>query len=403
MPPIPANPLPVMLRAAPPPHRSYLALLLAIPLACAVTLSLNFDFKLAEPQSLAVRSGLVRSDQLVRDMSYEDLLQSSVLIRRRVAADPANPYRWAELGEHLVNLDRFDEAEAAFERATTLAPEIPPILMRAANFYFQRDQPGRLATVGKKILGLTSDFDSILFINYAASGLNVEKILNSALPQQVRASRAFLTSILAAAKSDDILLAWNWLRNHNLTDAPTTEKLVTTLWQRHLYADAVHIWADSLASDRGDYLRPNLLSNRRFSSPPRPVPFDWQLGNAGEFGVHDNALHLKFTGSDPGSMFVAAQLVPIVPGAHQFRAAVSADAITTDEGPYFRFYDAEKIERFNLLMPAFVGSHERQTVRYDFTVPSGTRVLGVQIERRGSLKFDNKIKGELIVHETSLL
>ena len=44
----------------------------------------------------------------------------------------------------------------------------------------------------------------------------------------------------------------------------------------------------------------------------------------------------------------------------------------------------------------------RQTVSVTFSVPAATRVITLQIERQPSSKFDNKIKGDLQIYETSL-
>jgi hypothetical protein len=41
-------------------------------------------------------------------------------------------------------------------------------------------------------------------------------------------------------------------------------------------------------------------------------------------------------------------------------------------------------------------------VNLDFAVPAGTSLVNVQVFRRPSMKFDNKIKGTFRVHSISL-
>ncbi len=364
--------------------------------------SLRADFVQPQPNSILVRGGFVRADQLVADMSYAEMLQSPEIIRRRVASDSGNPYRWAELGEYMQNNERFVEAQVALDRAAALGPEIPSILMREANFYLLRDKPEKMAALGKRILALTSDFDQILFINYAAAGLSTRQVMQLGVPENARAARSWLVALLPRARPEELMDAWEWLRVRDLADQTTAEQLVSTLWDRHLYQLAAETWTGWLGSARGDYLKPNLLANRRFTSEPAAVPLDWKVGNTDKFVIH-NGLSLFFSGNEAGGFVAAAQLVPVRPGRYRFTAELTATDITTDEGPYFRFYDAEKIDRFNMLTPGILGSSPRHAIHYEFVVPAGTRVLGVQLERKASLRFDNKIKGQLLIHEVLLL
>jgi hypothetical protein len=49
------------------------------------------------------------------------------------------------------------------------------------------------------------------------------------------------------------------------------------------------------------------------------------------------------------------------------------------------------------------GTAARSWIRLDVPVAPGTQALQIQIERRPSQKFDNKLGGTLHVYQTSLL
>src|ERR1035438_8701116 len=53
-----------------------------------------------------------------------------------LVADSANPYRWADLAEACAHAGQMDRARYAFQRALALSRDIPPILLRDANFHF---------------------------------------------------------------------------------------------------------------------------------------------------------------------------------------------------------------------------------------------------------------------------
>ncbi|MEO7649849.1 MAG: hypothetical protein ABIZ80_05235 [Bryobacteraceae bacterium] len=77
---------------------------------------------------------------LVRD-AFEDLAADAGP-RRFVEAlrqDTASPQRWADLAEALLHAKRPDEARYCISRAVALGPRLPPVLLRAMNFYLLTD------------------------------------------------------------------------------------------------------------------------------------------------------------------------------------------------------------------------------------------------------------------------
>jgi len=82
---------------------------------------------------------------------------------------------------------------------------------------------------------------------------------------------------------------------------------------------------------------------------------------------------------------------------------VSADQITTDEGPFFQVTDAENSARLSLETRPITGKVSRCWISLDFTAPASTAAVTVQLARRPSLKFDNKLAGTLHIYRTSLV
>ena len=118
-------------------------------LLSGVAVALFSDFHRPSPNGFLTRFGFLRADQLVANMSYADLVRSPLLLNRRLALDPANPYRWAELGEYFTGQDDYSAAGRAFDRAVELGPDIPPVLMRAVNFYVIEENSRKVASARK--------------------------------------------------------------------------------------------------------------------------------------------------------------------------------------------------------------------------------------------------------------
>lgn len=73
---------------------------------------------------------------LVRD-AFEDLAAGAGPQRfaEALRQDMASPQRWADLAEALLHAKRPGEARYCIARAVALGPHLPPVLLRAMNFY----------------------------------------------------------------------------------------------------------------------------------------------------------------------------------------------------------------------------------------------------------------------------
>jgi len=111
---------------------------------------------------------------------------------------------------------------------------------------------------------------------------------------------------------------------------------------------------------------------------------------------------VSFRGETNLSLANVRQVSFIRPGHHRLVVDVSHEGLTTDQGPYVRLFDAEQPGRMTVQTEMFRGSAGRRSVTVDFVVPAGSRLLAVQLERRPSEKFDNKITGTLHLYRVSL-
>lgn len=403
----------------------------SIILMISAGLSLTLDFVLPSSEWLGCRFGLCRTDQLHAAPSYKPAQPAPTDLKLALRLDSANPYRWAEYGIAFDEQGDHHAAQPFFDRATELGPDTPPVLMVAANHYLLDNQPDRALEFGRRVLSLTADFDELLFATYSQLGRPPQDLLGTAIPAARRPAAAWLKWLLPRAPEPDLVATWRWLRERGFADDAVTGSLVQELWNRQSCRQGAQLWADWLGPQRGDYLRPELLSNRRFATPPRLSPFDWTIEPApsveisrpdglqwtfdgsknpssGPQSTTDASknlscgLQLTFDGSENLFYRGLRQMAAVAPGLYRFSAVVESRNLTTNQGLSFHIYDSTVHSRLNAATSTVLGTTPRHTVEVVFKVSSPTCGVVVQLERHPSEKFDNKIAGSFTIHETSL-
>src|SRR5262249_53133288 len=83
----------------------------------------------------------------------ETLQRIRFALERTIAADPANPRLWSQLGSTYRRLRRAEQSEAAYSYAATLAPENPDAQFRVA---VARYEAGRTANAQRVLTQLLS-------------------------------------------------------------------------------------------------------------------------------------------------------------------------------------------------------------------------------------------------------
>jgi hypothetical protein len=93
----------------------------------------------------------------------------------------------------------------------------------------------------------------------------------------------------------------------------------------------------------------------------------------------------------------------VSPGRYRFTAEIDAQDVTTDHGPFFHIFDPANPKRLSVESSPLKGTVTRSWIVLDVPIAPGTQALQIQLERRPSQKFDNKIGGTLHVYQVSLL
>jgi tetratricopeptide (TPR) repeat protein len=365
-------------------------------------LSILLDFQQVSPNSWLCRSGFCRFDQLFSAIDAQGMRPSDV--STLVNEDPANPLVWCTYAELLSARGQIAEATAGFEHAVSLGPGMSPVLMRAANFDFSHGRAEHGFQMANRILQQTDAFDQILFSYLTHSGVGTSTLLGTAVPATARAARSWLACLRAYGSDQDLQQTWSWIRQNGLADQKSAVDLIWTLWQRKSFHSAQDVWADWLGPSRDDYLHPQRLANARFQDDPNGSPFDWTLSALPSVEIsRRDGLDVRFSGKENVDFTQVHQFATVNPGRYRFSVEISAEEISTDQGPFFQVFDPVNPARLSVQSPQVKGTVSKSWVTVDFQVPAGTQALQVQLERHPSQRFDNKIAGKLHIYQISLV
>jgi len=364
--------------------------------------SLLLDQRPPSPGSLPCRIGLCRYDQIFSaiDISGADSSNLAALLN----LDPSNPFAWCAYSESLSAHGQTQAAGAGFDRAVALGPGLSPVLMRAANFDFAHGRLDHGFEMSRRVLGQTGAFDQILFSYLTHSGLPVSRLATLAVPPTPRAAGAWFSWLRGSASDQSLRELWVWMRQNRIVDQKSATEFAWAFWKRKAFTTAQDSWADWLGSSQPGYLHPQRIANARFEDAPTRSPFDWDLTPAAGMELRRNGgLEVRFSGTANIDFSNVRQFTTVHAGRYRFAAEVSAQDITTDQGLIFHIADPVSSGQVNVESPQIKGTVARTWITVEIRVPSGTQALLIQLERRPSQKFDNKISGTLHVYQVSLL
>jgi hypothetical protein len=376
--------------------------LLAIVSLAISGLSITLDYSHPSPDSRACRLGVCRYDQLFSAIDAEGLTLTS--IGAVLNQDPSNPLVWCTYAELLSTGGQTQPAIDAFDHAIALGPGMSPVLMRAANFDFAHGRMDHALAMTNRILTQTEAFDQLLFSYLTRAQLPVSQLAGVAVPLDPRAAKSWFYWLRGAGSDADLRELWSWMRHNQLLDQKTAAEFAWAFWQRKAFTAAQDVWADWLGPAAGGYLHPQRLANVRFKEAPNGSPFDWTLTPTPALEIRQNdGLEVRFSGAENIEFSGVRQFATVGSGRYRFSAEISATDLTTDQGPFFHIFDPAAPGRLSVESSLVRGTVARSWITLDVSVPSGTQALAVQIERRRSQKFDNKINGTLHVYQVSLL
>src|SRR5580700_5377114 len=181
------------------------------PLICAVLLAGLMAVSYAIFGSMSPPGPQVIANAGYQKLWAGDIGSAVTEFERALAADPAFPYRWSDLGEALADDGRIEEARYCFRRAVELAPDSPQIAVRAANFWFRTGSIEEGLSIESKVLGEVPDFDQMIFRSWVRMAGGVRGMLDTGIGANARAAGAFFDFMIANGSLTELNEMWRWM------------------------------------------------------------------------------------------------------------------------------------------------------------------------------------------------
>jgi hypothetical protein len=362
--------------------------------------SLAIDRSQLSPDSWVCRQGFCRIDQVIDAMSSPEGRSTS--FASLVLEDASNPFVWCTYADSLALNGERDKARAAFDTAVALGPDIPPVLMRAANFDFTHDRMDEEISLSNRILRETDAFDQVLFSYLTHSGLESSRYVDRAIPKLPRPAQSWLTWLRSHGSDEQVRETWAWMRRNQLLDEKTAESTSWALWRRGSFRVAREVWSDWLVPAGKGKTSSELLLNSQFQERPTASPFDWVITASPSIRLsRDRGLQVDFTGGDNADLLIQ-QFTGIGAGQYKLLAEIESKGLSTEDRPFFRIVDAVDPERLDVRTAPIDRNRAKGTVALNFTVHPETEAIAIQLIRRRSERFDGKIEGTLHAYQVSL-
>ena len=306
--------------------------------------------------------------------------------------DPANPYRWCGAAEVLADAGQTDKSLYCSKVAEELGPHAPAVLMRVANYHLASGDMREALRRTSRVLGLAGDYDAIIFHYYRRFEVPVEAALETGLPAEERAWRAYFEDLLRWAKVEQAELAWGVIIRNSFNNDALAIKFLEYLISSRAYDKAVAVWAGQLGERRGDYPGRNLLYNGGFEQEFTGARLDWRVRTAAGVEVRRDqevrregaaSLRIGFGGEENLDYRHVEQLTVAPPGSYLFRAWVRTEGLTTDQGVYFQIGGTRT--------EALTGTNDWTPLEARFRAEGGT--VAVRLCRDASRKIDSRLRG----------
>jgi hypothetical protein len=260
-----------------------------------------------------------------------------------------------------------------------------------------------------RVLALTDAYDALIFSQFRRLGHPAERIHDS-LEANRRAAEAYFRFLLATAPPDEVQTAWRFLRRQQ---QQPDDRLVASyvdylLGRRHNDA-AVGVWSEHFGPREPDYPNRNLVFNGDFEFEPTGALLDWRIAPSPHASARRDghvvrsgswSLRIDFDGRENLYYENITQFVVVRPGCLRFRAGLRTENITTDEGVRFRISDEHG--RLDVVTEDARETSDWRRIEKLVRAPEGVRRVRVQVIRKPSQKFDNKLGGTAWIDRVEL-
>ena len=328
-----------------------------------------------------------RLSDVLETGAAQDLTAGRNILQRLLQTNAGSADLWASLGAVYLQSGNATDAKYCYLRAAALAPNSAGTVLNLANYYIRTHQIRSALPLMGRILESETQYSSTVIDDYDTLNLSFDEIAaNGGMPPNLRVAQSYFRHLLERKDSVNARKAWDWLKPHS-PDGQVAEDYITFLMARGDVNEAAAVWTSQLGT-----------------RDPLGTIFDWRVQSDDHVRVSPdgNSLRIDFDGKEHLSYQGVSRRMFLRNGSYKFTALVRTDSITTDEGVGFRVVDAKDSNHPLLETEKLTGTHDWKTLAGTFVVDAPVKQVEIQVFRRPSLKFDNRLGGTEWIGQVSL-
>jgi hypothetical protein len=296
-----------------------------------------------------------------------------------------------------------ETARYCFQRALAAGPLNPVILFRAANFAFQiGDGLGTLRLLKTVLTNAGSAYYDSTFLTYSRLELPIQQILDQGIPTKKPVAEAFLHYWMEAKKLQESQAIWEWMRSKGLVNDQLAGDYVSFLLREKHLEEAASTWQAYRSREDSEYRKTNWVFNGSFQHEPTASPLDWHLEKTQDVEIvrrpqggrlNMPALETRFLGKENIDFSQVSQTIVLEPGQWKLAAWMKTEGITTNEGVGLHLSDLYDSTKLDWHSDRLIGTNDWTLIEDIFNVGPQSGPIRLELIRRPSRKFDNKIEG----------
>jgi len=337
--------------------------------------------------------------------------------QRAVQDEPRSANYWMDLAGAYEAAGDQARASDAFTRAKAVYPASAVVAFNYGNFLLRQGKPEQGFRELRKAVSTDPQLLPLAISrSWRASG-DVNQILAELLPPNMEAYSEAVDFFASSGHADEAMIVWKRLVGlPQRLDLSRAFPFLDQLLHDDRGDDASVVWQEALAAAGLPHDAPangSLIRNGDFAKDFSNGGLDWRwvdvLGayfgfDTAPSGGGSRAVRLDFSGGSNIDLRAPAQFVPVEPGRlYHFRALMRTDGITTESGIEFFIFDPNHADGVRVATENFTGTHDWTPVAAEVSTSPKTHVLVIELTRRTSRLFENKLGGTVWIADVTLV
>lgn len=350
------------------------------------------------------------------DLTDTDSSQVITYLRRAVTIDPRSANYWMALAGAYESAGQIQEARDAYHVALQDYPASAEAHWRFGSFLLRQGETKQAYAEIRFALQNDLRLIPLAISRVWPATHDADALLNDVLPNSVESQQEALEAFSADNQVEPALAVWKHMVKAGKTiPIQAAFSLENILLVANRTDDAREVWRQALvASGQPEEANTgsSLVFNGGFEYDATSAGLDWHLApTAGVNYDYDSAnphsgkraLRLTFDGEQNLTLQIVSQLVPVQPNTrYHFEGYIRTSGVTTESGLHF-FIGFSGTTQQAVILENFTGDHPWQKQTADFTTAPNEHLLGVQLYRTKSVRFNSNLAGSAWVDDISIV